>query len=149
MNQKLMLKKEISIQAPITKVWNGLVDPEIIKLYLYGTKAISEWKVGTPILFTGVWEGKEYEDHGTIRRFEKEKVFQYDYWSNFSGIPDVPENYSVITFELSAEPNQSGGVGTTTRLLLTQENFPTQTSYEHSDTGWDHSLKILKEFLEK
>lgn len=140
-----MLKKNVSIQAPIAKVWNGLVDPEIIKLYLYGTQAISEWKVGTPIVFTGVWEGKEYKDHGTILQFEKEKIFQYDYWSNFSGIPDVPENYSKIMFELKSDNVD----GTSTLLSLTQENFPTQTSYEHSDTGWDHSLKILKEYLEK
>ncbi|MBW0432823.1 ATPase [Leptospira yasudae] len=142
MSQKLILKKQISIQAPIAKVWNGLIDPEIIKLYLYGTKTISDWKVGSPIVFTGVWEEKEYKDHGTILKFEKEKIFQYNYWSNFSGIPDVPENYSIITFELKSE-------GTSTILTLTQENFPTQTSYEHSDTGWDHSLKILKEFLER
>ncbi|TGL77199.1 SRPBCC family protein [Leptospira yasudae] len=142
MSQKLILKKQISIQAPIAKVWNGLIDPEIIKLYLYGTKTISDWKVGSPIVFTGFWEEKEYKDHGTILKFEKEKIFQYNYWSNFSGIPDVPENYSIITFELKSE-------GTSTLLTLTQENFPTQTSYEHSDTGWDHSLKILKEFLER
>ncbi|WP_061248270.1 SRPBCC family protein [Leptospira alstonii] len=142
MNQSLILKKNISIQAPITKVWNGLIDPEIIKLYLFGTQTISDWKEGSSILFTGVWEGKEYKDGGTILKLEKEKIFQYDYWSHFSGVPDVPENYSVITFELKAN-------GASTSLSLTQENFPTQTSYEHSDKGWDHALNILKEFLEK
>ncbi|EMO64592.1 hypothetical protein LEP1GSC133_2995 [Leptospira borgpetersenii serovar Pomona str. 200901868] len=39
--------------------------------------------------------------------------------------------------------------GAFTSLSLTQENFPTQTSYEHSDNGWDYALKILKDFLEK
>lgn len=75
MNQNLILKKEISIQAPIAKVWNGLIDPEVIKLYLYGTQTISDWKEGSSIVFTGVWEGKEYEDHGTILKLEKEKYF--------------------------------------------------------------------------
>ncbi|PJZ52242.1 SRPBCC family protein [Leptospira adleri] len=142
MNQKLILKKNISIQAPLSKVWNAMIDPEVIKLYLYGTQAISDWKVGSPIVFTGVWENQTYRDHGTILKFEKEKVFQYDYWSTFSGIPDIPENYSVITMELGLD-------GTSTSLTLTQENFPTETSYEHSNSGWDHSLKILKEILEK
>ncbi|EMJ80153.1 hypothetical protein LEP1GSC016_3012 [Leptospira borgpetersenii serovar Hardjo-bovis str. Sponselee] len=39
--------------------------------------------------------------------------------------------------------------GAFTSLSLTQENFPTQTSYEHSANGWDYALKILKDFLEK
>ncbi|EQA63783.1 SRPBCC family protein [Leptospira alexanderi] len=142
MNQNLILKKNISIQAPIAKVWNGLIDPEIIKLYLYGTQTISDWKEGSSIVFTGVWEGKEYKDHGTILKLEKEKIFRYNYWSRFSGVPDIPENYSILTFELKSE-------GIFTSLSLTQENFPNQTSYEHSDGGWDHALKILKDLLEK
>ncbi|EMY76863.1 hypothetical protein LEP1GSC060_3319 [Leptospira weilii serovar Ranarum str. ICFT] len=73
---------------------------------------------------------------------EKEKIFQYSYWSGFLGVPDLPEKNSVITFELKTD-------GTSTSLSLTQENFPTQTSYEHSDKGWDQALNILKEFLEK
>ncbi|EMJ60516.1 MULTISPECIES: SRPBCC family protein [Leptospira] len=142
MNQNLILKKEISIQAPIAKVWNGLIDPEVIKLYLYGTQTISDWKEGSSIVFTGVWEGKEYEDHGTILKLEKEKIFRYNYWSSFLGVPDIPENYSILTFELKSEE-------TFTFLSLTQENFPNQTSYEHSDKGWDHALQILKDLLEK
>ncbi|WP_061218999.1 SRPBCC family protein [Leptospira weilii] len=142
MNQNLILKKEISIQAPIAKVWNGLIDPEVIKLYLYGTQTISDWKEGSSIVFTGVWEGKEYEDHGTILKLEKEKIFRYNYWSSFLGVPDIPENYSILTFELKSEE-------TFTSLSLTQENFPNQTSYEHSDKGWDHALQILKDLLEK
>ncbi|ALO24717.1 MULTISPECIES: SRPBCC family protein [Leptospira] len=142
MSQNLILKKNISIQASIAKVWNGLIDPEVIKIYLYGTQTISDWKEGSSILFTGVWEGKEYKDHGKILKLEKERTFRYSYWSNFSGVPDIPENYSIITFELKSE-------GTFTSLSLTQENFPTQTSYEHSANGWDYALKILKDFLEK
>ncbi len=142
MSQNLILKKNIPIQAPVAKVWNALIDPEVIKIYLYGTQTISDWKEGSSILFTGVWEGKAYEDHGTILKLEKEKIFRYDYWSHFSGVPDIPENYSIITFELKSE-------GPLTSLSLTQENFPTQTSYEHSDSGWDYALKILKDFLEK
>ncbi|TGK36072.1 ATPase [Leptospira gomenensis] len=137
-----ILKKDLLIRSPLAKVWEGLIDPKIIKLYLYGTDTFTDWKVGSPIVFTGTWEEKEYRDHGTILKFEPEKILQYDYWSGFSGLPDLPENYSLITIELSPE-------GNSTRLRLTHENLPTQTAYEHSDGGWDHSLQILKEFLEK
>lgn len=75
MSQNLILKKNIPIQAPVAKVWNALIDPEVIKIYLYGTQTISDWKEGSSILFTGVWEGKAYEDRGTILKLERKKYF--------------------------------------------------------------------------
>ncbi|EKR28592.1 hypothetical protein LEP1GSC087_4365 [Leptospira interrogans serovar Bataviae str. L1111] len=142
MNQNLIIKKNISIQTSISKVWNALIDPEVIKLYLFGTQAISDWKEGRSIIFTGVWNGKEYKDHGTILKLEKEKMFRYNYWSSFSGVANIPENYSILTFELKPE-------GNFTSLSLTQENFPNPAAYEHSDVGWNQALNILKENLEK
>jgi len=42
-------KKSLIINAPIAKVWDALVNPELIKHYLFGTEAISDWEVGSPI----------------------------------------------------------------------------------------------------
>lgn len=142
MDKRLVLKKTVSINAPTPKVWEALVTPEWIKQYLFGTKTISEWKVGGPIVFTGTWEGTEYKDKGTILKFEKEKMLQYDYWSGFSGLPDVPENYSIITFELSSHAGQ-------TMLSLTQNNFVDQKSLEHSGKNWEGVLQTMKGLLEK
>ncbi len=139
---QLILRKTISIKAPASKVWEALTTPEWIKKYLFGTQTISDWKVGSPIIFTGTWEGKEYQDKGTILKFEKEKVFQYNYWSSFSSLPDLPENYAVLTFELSPH-------GNTTELLLTQDNIANETALEHSSKNWDGVLGGMKELLEK
>jgi uncharacterized protein YndB with AHSA1/START domain len=142
MDKRLVLKKTVIINAPTSKVWEALVTPEWIKQYLFGTNTISDWKVGRPIVFTGTWEGKEYKDKGTILKFEKEKVFQYSYWSGFSGLPDVPENYSIITFELSSHAGQ-------TTLSLTQNNFVDEKSLEHSGKNWEGVLQTMKGLLEK
>jgi uncharacterized protein YndB with AHSA1/START domain len=142
MDKRLVLKKTVIINAPTSKVWEALVTPEWIKQYLFGTNTISDWKVGRPIVFTGTWEGKEYKDKGTILKFEKEKVFQYSYWSGFSGLPDVPENYSIITFELSSHVGQ-------TTLSLTQNNFVDEKSLEHSGKNWEGVLQTMKGLLEK
>ena len=139
---QLILHKTLSIKAPASRVWEALTTPEWIKKYLFGTQAISDWKVGSPIIFTGTWEGKEYKDKGTILKFEKEKVFQYNYWSSFSTLPDLPENYSVLTFELSARGGQ-------TELSLTQNNIPTQAALEHSSSNWEGVLQTMKGLLEK
>ena len=137
-----ILTKTIHINAPISKVWDALTNPEIIKQWLFGTTVISNWKVGSPIVFTGVWQGTEYKDKGNILQLEKEKVFQYNYWSGFSGLPDIIENYSVITFKL--EPSNNG-----TELALIHSNFPTEIGYEHSDKNWDATLDLMKNIIEK
>ena len=137
------LKKTININAPTSKVWSALTNPDLIKEWLFGTKVISDWKVGSQILFTGNWQGTDYADKGTILRFDIEKVFQHNYWSGFSGLPDSPENYSVITFKLTQN-------GNTTILTLTQQsNFATETTYEHSDKNWDMTLELLKKIIER
>jgi uncharacterized protein YndB with AHSA1/START domain len=142
MTQELTLNKSITINAPVSKVWNTLTNPDLIKEWLFGTKVISDWKVGTSILFTGNWQGTDYADKGTILKFDIEKVFKYNYWSGFSGLPDSPENYSVITFELTPKDNA-------TMLTLTQSNFATETAYEHSDKNWEATLELMKKIIEQ
>lgn len=137
-----ILNKSVFIKASPTKVWDALTNPELIKQWLFGTNVISDWNVGSPIYFTGEWQGTEYKDKGTILQLEKEKVFQYNYWSGFSGLPDSIEYYSIITFTL--EPTSKG-----TQLNLTQSNFPTETGYEHSDKNWDTVLEVMKTVIEK
>lgn len=136
------VNKSIHISAPATKVWLALTDPDIIKQWLFGTNVITDWKVGSPILFTGTWQGTEYKDKGTILQFEPEKVFQYDYWSSFSGLPDQIENYTIVTFKLT--PTNDG-----TQLELTQSNFPTEIGYEHSNKNWGGILALMKDIIEK
>ena len=132
----------MSINAPTSEVWIALTNPDLIKQWLFGTNVISDWQVGSPILFTGTWQGTEYKDKGTILQFEIEKVFQYNYWSGFSGLPDSIENYSIITFKLI--PTANG-----TQLTLTQSNFATETGYEHSDKNWDVTLELMKKIIER
>jgi uncharacterized protein YndB with AHSA1/START domain len=59
--KELILKKTVNIHAPAGKVWETLTRPELIKQWLYGTNTISDWKVGSPIIFTGNWQGVEYK----------------------------------------------------------------------------------------
>ena len=136
-----ILKQSIEINAGISKVWEALTTPEWIKKYLFGTETISGWKIGSPIIFQGEWEGQKYRDKGTILKFEINKIFQYNYWSNFSGLDDIPENYTRITFELSEKNN-------ITLLTLTQDHFVSQIQYDHSAKNWDMILKTIKKLME-
>jgi len=68
------------------------------------------------ITFTGVWEGKPYEDKGTILEIIKEKILKYNYWSNFSGEKDESANYSNITYLLKEQNGK-------TEFTIVQDNF--------------------------
>jgi uncharacterized protein YndB with AHSA1/START domain len=137
----LSLTVSIEIKAPLNKVWDAVVTPDIIKQYLFGTETVTDWKVGSPIIFQGVWEGVSYQDKGTILEFIPEKKLKYDYWSSFSKLEDKPENYQQITFDL--EKN-----GEAIILSLTQDNAPSREAKEHSEGNWKMILEQIKKIVE-
>ena len=141
MEKELVLKTSVSINASTAKVWDALINPEQIKKYFFGTEAISDWKIGSTLIFKGIWEGKEYKDKGHILELEKEKKLKYNYWSSFSGNEDIPENYANITYELL---EQSGK----TIFTLTQDGFKTKEQQEHSEKNWQSLFVNLKTLLE-
>jgi len=142
MKQDIVCTVSLKINASKSRVWDALINPEKIAKYFFGTKATSDWKVGSSLTFSGEWEGKSYEDKGTILQMEKEKIFQYDYWSNFSGQPDAPENYQTITYTLKED-------GANTIFTVTQENCKTEEAQKHSEKNWNMLLGSMKEMLEK
>ena len=141
MNKRLIAKASITINAPITKVWEALVNPDVIKQYMFGANVVSDWKKGSSIVWRGEWQGKSYEDKGTILKIEREHILQYSHFSPLSGIPDVPENYHIVSVELSSD-------GTQTTVSLSQDNNETEEAREHSEKIWQMMLEGMKKLLE-
>ena len=131
-----------TIQAPTPAVWNALVDPALIKQYMFGTTVTSEWTEGSPIAWKGEWQGKPYEDKGVILRIHPNRLLKYTHFSPLSGLPDTPDNYHTVTVELAGEP---GG----TRVSLSQDNNATAKAREHSEKNWSMVLAGLKKLLEQ
>jgi uncharacterized protein YndB with AHSA1/START domain len=138
---ELIAKASTTIDAPVARVWQALVSPEIIKQYMFGTNVVTDWKEGEPIVWQGEWQGKAYEDKGTILKIDRERVLEYSHFSPLSGQPDVPENYHTVTVELS-------GAGGQTRVSLSQDNNATERDREHSENMWQMMLDSLKKLLE-
>jgi uncharacterized protein YndB with AHSA1/START domain len=56
MNRNLVAKVSATINAPIAKVWEALTKPDIIRLYMFGTNVVSDWKIGRSIVWKGEWK---------------------------------------------------------------------------------------------
>ncbi len=142
MSANFIAKASVTIAAPASRVWDALTNPELIKQYFFGTQAVSDWKEGSTLEFKGVWEGKTYLDKGVILKSQPGKLFQYTYYSSFSNLPDAPENYSNISYELDEENGE-------TALTIKQENVANEEARKHSEQNWSHVLQSLKNLLEK
>ena len=141
MNNTFISKASTTINIPMSKVWDALTKPHIIKQYLFGTEVTTDWQVGSPITYKGLWNGKAYEDKGKVVQIEVEKLLVSTFWSSLSGLPDVPENYKTVRYELTPDGNG-------TRLTITQDNNESQEDANHSEQNWKMVLDGLKKLLE-
>ena len=119
-------KAETIINTGIDKVWNALVNPEVITKYMFGAKVQSDWKKGSKITWKGEWQGKAYEDKGEILEIIPGRKLQYSHFSPLTGLEDKPENYHVVTIDLTEKDHQ-------TRVSLSQDNNETAEAQKHSE----------------
>jgi uncharacterized protein YndB with AHSA1/START domain len=132
----------ISIKSNLSKVWNALTNPDLIKQYFLGVNVVTNWRIGSPILYKGEWEGHTFEDKGIIRVNETEKRLEVDYWPAFSGTSDAPENYQKVTYTLKQD-------GEHVLLAITQDNIPNSESVASTEKNWLTVLNGMKSLLEK
>ena len=132
---------EAEIEAPPSKVWRALTDPEQIQKYMFGSRVETDWKPGSQITWKGEYEGKKYEDKGEILEVVQERRLKVTHFSPLSGEEDAPENYHTLVYELT----ENNG---TTRVSLSQDNNPSAEAAEHSRENWEKMLAGLKKVVE-
>ena len=142
MDRGLVAKASIVINAPVGKVWNALINPDVIKQYMFGTTLVSDWREGSPIVWKGEWQGKKYEDKGVILQLKPKRLIQYSHFSPLSGKPDTPENYHTVTIEIVSDE-------AATAVSLSQDNNENEEERKHSEKNWQMMLEGLKKLLEK
>lgn len=105
-----------TIAAPPERVWQALTTPALVKRYFFGADVASDFRPGSPIRWSGEFNGKKYEDKGEVLIADAPRKLSVSHWSPLGGLPDAPENYHVVTYELVPE-------GAQTRVTLTQSNL--------------------------
>jgi len=138
-----IVNKTIQINAAISKVWEALTRPELMKKWMSETEIniLTDWKVGNPFLIRGRLHGINFENRGTVLQFEPGKVLQYSHLSSLSRLPDELENYSILEFRLAP-------INDETSLTFTASNFPTESIHKHFAFYWNVTLEILKRLIE-
>jgi uncharacterized protein YndB with AHSA1/START domain len=142
MSANLIAKATITIQAAPEAVWDALTNPDKIKQYMFGADVTSDWKVGSPIVWKGEFQGKKYEDKGVIEEFTPNRKLAYSHFSPLSGKPDKPESYHKVTITIDTK-------GEASDVTLTQDKNDTESEREKSQGNWASMLKGLEKTIER
>ena len=145
MKTELAVVKIVRLDADIARVWEALTSPALTKKYLFGCEVISEWAIGSSIIWKGSREGQESVFvKGKVVRIVPGRLLQFTTFDPHSGLEDVPANYTTVTFQLSPE-------GRHTLLYVRQGDYAGVANGEkrYSETvgAWDFALKGLKDLL--
>jgi len=148
--EALNVKSVIAIKAPAARVWDALVNPEQTKKYMFGCETVSDWKPGSPLLWRMLHEGKELVAvKGHVVSIEPGKHLAYTTIDpNNPNMPDVPENYLTVTYDLAEADGE-------TTLTVTQGDYHKvaegekryKESYNNGE-GWNPILVQIKHLLE-
>ncbi len=109
---------------------------------MLGAKVTTDWQEGSPITWEGEWEGRSYQDKGTVREVRAPQILEYSHFSPMTGLPDVPENYHTVRIEVVED-------GPATKVTLIQDNNDTAEAKDHSEGNWQTMLDGLKKVVEE
>lgn len=143
MTKPLVFHSSVRIKAPVAKVWAALITPELTKKFMFGGEAISDWKVGSTLIWR--LEGSKKVLKGKIVAMEPGRRLSYTIIDPEASYPDIPENYTTVTYDLAGEKGE-------TIVSVSDGDFVTvaegETRYERTVWGWGVALKKLKEVVE-
>ncbi len=143
MDPSLIAQSKITINSTPEKIWEALTQAENIQKYLYGTQVDTDWNVGSPITFSGEYDGQTYMDKGNVLQNDLHKTLKYNYWSSFSGLEDTQENYSIVTYQIDPIDDEAY------ELSWHQQGFSSEEGQCHTQEGLASILEQIRAIAEK
>ena len=147
--EKLVVQNSILIDADIAWVWDALVNPEQTKKYMFGCETVSDWKIGSSLLWQAMYEGKEMVFvKGIILDIKPNRLLKYSVIDPNNLMADIPENYLNVTYLLE---EQNGQIN----LIISQDGFEDAADGEkrykdvqNNGEGWNPILVAIKKLVE-
>lgn len=149
MSTELNIVNSINISTPAATVWDALTNPEITQTYMFGCETVSEWEIGSALLWKGQYQGIDMVFvKGKILHLIPNQLLVYTVFDPNSTIPDIPENYLTVSYQLL----QKDGF---TQLNVTQGDYNKvaegERRYQESwndGQGWSPILEEIKKICE-
>ncbi|MDW3651999.1 MAG: SRPBCC domain-containing protein [Bacteroidia bacterium] len=147
MKESMIITEEVLFKAAAEKVWDLLTNPAMTKQYMFGCELISDWEIGSPVL----WKGKTEDGQemiyvkGEVLEYEAGKKVVSTTFDPHAGMADIPDNYVQLSYEV-----ESRGEGCL--LKIVQGDFSkgenAQARFEESREGWRALvIPMMKELL--
>ncbi len=148
--EKKIVKNVITINASTEKVWDALTNPEQTKKYMFGCETVSDWKVGSSLLWKGNYEGKDMVFvKGTIAEINPGKFLAYTTIDpNNPIIEDIPENYLTVTYDLQSENGKTILTVTQGDYNVVADGEKRYTEAYNNGEGWNPILVEIKKLVE-
>src|SRR5689334_7969432 len=126
--------KDVTLAAPIERVWSALTNPASMQGWLGPDNKLSvDLKVGGKyVIFDG-------ETTGAFTQIDKPNLLEYT-WRQSTWDANWPD--SIVRWELT--PNSTG-----TNVRLSHTRFPNTDERDNHDEGWDiYFLEPLEDYLD-
>jgi len=130
----------IYIATTPERLWDALTRGEFTKIYWYGRRIESDWKVGSPLRFFD-GDSDVITDSGEVLEFDPPRRLAYTFKVEFD--PEAAKmGASRVTFSLEA--HEEGMV----KLTLVHDRLPDEETAAGFREGWAPILSSLKTYLE-
>jgi uncharacterized protein YndB with AHSA1/START domain len=151
MDNSLVVSNSIIINASASKVWDLLVNPQETKKYMFGCETVSDWKPGSDLLWKGTYEGKEMVFvKGKIVDIQPGKLLVYTTLDpNNPNMPDVPENYLTVTYNLKEANGQTVLTASQGDFSKVKDGEKRYKEVYNNGDGWNPILVQIKKLAEK
>ncbi len=136
------IKESIIIDSTPSKIWSVLTAPEQILLYT-GSNTVTDWTVGSPITWEGEMHGSNYVNKGKVLDHIPYNLLRFTFWTGVGGDPDMPENYSEITYTLDAVDEDS------VEFTYSRINIPTEMEKQLFEEKLPTMLAEIKSLSEE
>jgi len=145
-----IIKNVIEIEASKSEVWDALINPEKTKIYMFGCETVSNWKIGSELLWKGNYDGKEMIFvKGHIVTFDPVNKLSYTTFDPNSTIEDKPENYLTVTYFLEEQNGKTTLTVTQGDYSKVEDGERRYTESYNNGEGWNPILVEIKKLVEQ